>query len=90
MLSKEIAKLEQENAALKEQIEKLQDICGNKVELPRNCEYCSNFIQYYIKNNSLYYPTCNGRCMAGNRVKGRKVNDTCKAFTKKEYRKNCI
>ncbi len=49
MLALEIAKLEQENIRLKEQIKKLQGICGG-IEVPKNCEYCENFIQHYFKN----------------------------------------
>lgn len=90
MLSEKVQKLEQENIALKAQVEALQDICGNRVELPKNCEYCSNFVQHYIKNGSSYLPTCNGHCVAGNKVKNRKVKDTCKAFEKRHYGKNLI
>ena len=90
MIAEKVQKLEQENIALKAQVETLQNICGNRVELPKNCEYCSNFIQHYIKNGSSYCPTCDGRCKAGNRIKSRKTNDTCKAFAEKQYGKNYI
>lgn len=89
MLALEIAKLEQENIRLKEQIKKLQGICGG-IEVPKNCEYCENFIQHYFKNGEKYYPTYNGCCQAGNRIKSRKINDTCKAFIKKQYGINYI
>ncbi len=90
MIAEKVQKLEQENISLKAQVETLQEICGNRAELPRNCEYCSNFIQYYFKSGSCYVPTNNGHCMAGNRVKGRKVSDTCKAFVEKQYGRNYI
>lgn len=90
MIAEKVRKLEQENIALKAQVETLQDICGNKVELPKNCEYCSNFIQHYIKNGNSYLPTCNGHCVAGNRVKDRKTKNTCKAFVERQYGKNYL
>lgn len=90
MIAEKVQKLEQENIALKAQVETLQDICGNRVELPKNCEYCSNFIQHYFKSGNGYYPTCDGHCMAGNRIKGRKVKDTCKAFVERHYGKNYL
>lgn len=90
MIADKVQELEQENIALKAQVETLQDICGNRAELPKNCEYCSNFIQHYIRTGSSYYPTCDGHCVAGNRVKDRKTQDTCKAFVKKEYGRNHV
>lgn len=90
MVAEKVQALEQENILLKSQIEQLENICGNKVELPKNCEYCSNFMQYYIKTGSSYYPVYSGYCVAGNRIKNRKTSDTCKAFVKKAYGKNLI
>lgn len=90
MLSEMVQKLERENTDLKAQVEMLQDICGNKVEFPKNCEYCSNFIQHYIKTGNSYHPTYDGHCVAGNRMKKRKTKDTCKAFVKKQFGKNFI
>lgn len=90
MIAEKVQQLERENVALKAQVEALQDICGNRAELPKNCEYCSNFIQYYIKSGNSYCPTYNGHCTAGSRVKNRKAKDTCKAFVEKQYGKNWI
>ncbi len=90
MVAEKVQELEQENIALKEQVKKLQDICGNKVGLSKNCEYCENFIQHYLKNGEKYYPVYTGCCKAGNRVKSRKVTDTCKSFVKKQYGKNFV
>ena len=90
MVAEKVQELEQENIVLKEQVKKLQDICGNKVELSKNCEYCENFIQHYLKNGEKYYPVYTGCCKAGNRVKSRKVTDTCKSFVKKQYGKNFV
>lgn len=90
MLAEKVQTLEQENISLKAQVEALQDICGNRIELPKNCEYCSNFIQHYIKTGSSYYPTCDGHCVAGNRVKSRKTQNMCKAFVQKQYGRNMI
>ncbi len=90
MIAEKVQKLEQENTVLKKQVEELLDICESRIELPKNCEYCSNFMQHYIKSGGAYYPTCDGHCIAGNRIKGRKVSDTCKAYVKKVYGRNCI
>lgn len=90
MLAEDVRKLEQENVELKAQVKELESICGNKAELPRNCEYCKNFIQHYIRTGNSYYPTYDGHCMAGNKIKGREVKDTCKAFAKRIYGKNRI
>lgn len=90
MIAEKVQKLEQENITLRAQVETLQDICGNRVELPKNCEYCGNFIQHYVKNGNSYYPTYGGHCVAGNRAKGRKTKDTCKSFSEKRYGKNYI
>ena len=49
MIADKVKALEQENTELKEQVKALQDMCGGAVELPKNCEYCRNFQQYYIK-----------------------------------------
>ncbi len=90
MIAEKVEKLEQENTVLKKQVQELLDICESRIELPKNCEYCSNFMQHYIKSGGVYYPTCDGHCVAGNRIKGRKVSDTCKAYVKKVYGRNCI
>ena len=42
MIAEKVQKLEQENITLRAQVETLQDICGNRVEMPKNCEYCGN------------------------------------------------
>mgnify|MGYP006922131126 CR=1 FL=1 len=49
MIAEKVQELEQENIVLKEQLRKLQGICSS-VEVPKNCEYCENFIQHYFKN----------------------------------------
>ena len=90
MVAEKVQELEQENIRLKEQVQKLQDICGGKVELPKNCEYCENFVQHYIRCGNTYHPICNGHCKAGNRIKDRKISDTCKSFSQKEYGRNYI
>lgn len=79
MVAEKVQELEQENISLKEQVKVLQEICGNHVEIPKNCEYCENFIQHYIRNGNGYHPTCDGHCVAGSRTKGRKTGDICKA-----------
>ncbi len=90
MISEKVKQLEHENAELKAWVEKLQDICGDRVEAPKKCEYCRNFQQYYIKNSGYYYPTYSGFCTAGNRVRKRETTETCKAFAQKTYGKNFI
>lgn len=89
MIAEKVQELEQENTRLREQVQKLRDICGG-VELPKNCEFCENFIQHYVRSGESYCPIHNGHCKAGNRVKDRKVSDTCKAYVKKAYGKNYI
>lgn len=90
MIAEKVEKLEQENTVLKKQVQELLDICESRIELPKNCEYCSNFMQHYIKNGGVYYPTHGGHCIVGNRIKDRKVSDTCKAYAKRVYRRNYI
>ena len=90
MIAEEVRELEQENATLKKQVLELLDICESRIELPKNCEFCENFMQHYIRSGSSYYPTYNGHCVAGNRVKDRKTSDTCKAYAKRVYGRNCI
>lgn len=90
MLSEKVQKLEQENIALKAQVEELQNICGTNAKVPKNCEYCSNFVQHYGNNGSGFYPMYTGHCVAGNRLKTRKSDETCKAFVKRTYGKNYL
>lgn len=90
MIAEKVKQLEQENNELKEQVKALKDMCGGAVELPKNCEYCSNFKQYYIKNGSSYHPAYSGYCVAGNRTRKRNTSETCKAFVKKSFGKNFI
>ena len=90
MIAEKVQKLEQENITLKAQVKTLQDICGGKVEVPKNCEYCENFLQHYIKCGSTYAPTCDGHCIAGSRIKKKKSDETCKYFLQKVYGKNFI
>ena len=87
MVAEKVRMLEQENISLKAQLEELQNLCGNKASVPKNCEYCSNFVQHYIKVERTYSPISTGHCKAGNRIKTRKTDETCKAFVKKEYGK---
>lgn len=90
MVADKVKELEHENITLKAQVEELQSICGADVSFPKNCEYCSNFIQHYFKSGNSYYPTHSGCCTAGNRIKTRKTDETCKAFVKRQYGKNYI
>ena len=88
MIAEKVRKLEQENSELRAQLKEFEEIYGNKAGLPKNCEYCSNFLQHYIKDGTEYRPTYDGHCKAGNRMKSRKTQDTCKAFVQKTYGKN--
>lgn len=91
MIAKEVEKLEQENIELKEQLKKMEELYGDTHKLPKNCEYCSNFIQHYVRcAGNLYVPTCDGHCTAGNRIKSKRGDDSCKSFVLKKYGKNCI
>ncbi len=44
MIAEEVRELEQENATLKKQVLELLDICESRIELPKNCEFCENFM----------------------------------------------
>ncbi len=90
MLADKVKELEYENNSLKAQLEELQERYGDRANLPKNCEYCGNFIQHYVKCGTVYVATCDGRCAAGNRSKSRKAGETCKYFTQKEYGRNYI
>lgn len=90
MISEKVKDLEQENLLLKAQLKELEDLCENKTELLKNCEYCKNFIQHYIRIDGIYVPICDGHCIEGNRVKPRKTGDTCKSFVKRTYGKNFL
>ncbi len=91
MAAEKVRELESENILLKSQLESLRKICGG-AELPKRCEYCKNFIQYYVCAEGEYMPTYSGHCAAGNRVKSRvrTTEETCKSFVQKKYGKNFI
>ncbi len=90
MVAEKVQQLEEENITLKARIEELQQLFGINPRMPKNCEYCKNFTQYYFKQGKSYYPTCAGHCVAGSRVKGRRTDDTCQSFARREYGKNFI
>lgn len=91
MVAEKVRELEQENENLKAQLEELLAQCGDRAEQPKNCEYCGNFIQHYIKTGNSYYPTYNGHCKASRMIGHKKtVDSTCKSYIKKEYGKNYI
>lgn len=90
MIADKVKELEQENSTLKAQVEELQEIFGSRGSLPKNCEYCQNFIQHYVKCGNMYTPTYDGHCVAGNRVKKRNANEICKSFAERSFGKNCI
>ncbi len=68
----------------------VSDIENGKANMPKNCEYCNNFMQHYIRSGNSYAPTHYGCCVAGNRIKTRKTDETCKSFVKKSYGKNYL
>lgn len=90
MVADKVKELEQENITLKAQVEELQNVCGVNASSPKNCEYCSNFIQHYIKVGMTYTPVYDGHCIAGRGKKTKKTDDTCKSFVKRTYGKNCV
>ena len=65
MVAEKVKELEQENISLKVQLKELQNICGTNAKVPKNCEYCSNFVQHYGKCGSTFlsnvYGTLYGR-----------------------------
>ena len=62
MVAEKVQQLEEENITLKARIEELQQLFGINPRMPKNCEYCKNFTQYYFKQGKSYYPTCAGHC----------------------------
>lgn len=90
MVADKVKELEQENILLKAQVEELQNICGTNASMPMNCEYCKNFMQYYIKVDDQYTPIYSGHCDAGRSVKTKRTDDTCKAFIRRTYGKNHV
>ena len=72
MVSEKVKELEQENILLKEQVQMLEQRCGGGIEFPKNCEYCQNFIQHYIRNGNQFVPTYDGHCAAGQRLRRKK------------------
>lgn len=90
MVAEHVMKLEQENILLKAQLEEFEELYRDRANLPKNCEYCENFLQHYIKTGTVYSPTCDGHCVAGSRLKRKKAGETCKYFVQKKYGKNYI
>lgn len=87
MLSREIAKLENENFALREELRELNaKMESNAVLKPKSCQYCKNYIQHYRKElTGEYKPIYAGHCASGMPIKKggrRKPNpdDTCPYF----------
>ena len=64
MVADKVKELEQENILLKAQVEELQNICGGKANMPKNCEYCNNFYaalyskRKFICTNTLWLLRC--------------------------------
>ncbi|MDD6168463.1 MAG: hypothetical protein PUB46_00095 [Lachnospiraceae bacterium] len=86
MVSDKVKELEQENYRLRVQLDELQELYKDRATLPKNCEYCENFLQHYIKCGFSYMATCDGHCIAGNRIKSRKAGDkSCKYFVPRKY-----
>ena len=91
MVAEKVQELEDENAMLKAQLEKLLQMYGEGMEGPRDCSHCSNFHQHYIRSDGgSYYPAYCGHCAAGGRMKGRKPGDTCRAFGRMRFGENFI
>ncbi len=90
MLSKEVSKLEYENAALRSTLEELkQKMEEGAVSKPKSCQYCKYYVQHYIKggsgHQSVYRAIYSGHCSCGVPIKkGRKrdpkPDDTCPYF----------
>lgn len=85
MLSREIARLENENFALREELRELNaKMESNAVLKPKSCQYCKNYIQHYIKTvTGGYKPIYAGHCISGVKTKRRKKSnpdDTCPYF----------
>ncbi len=78
MLSQEIRKMEQENEALKEIVEKLKK--SEERKNTRACESCRFYYQHYIKlGYSTYAKTYCGHCVHG-RVREKKPDGLCNYF----------
>ncbi len=90
MIAEEVRKLEAENSTLKEQLERLQEDYGVKAGLPKDCEHCGNFIQHYVRCGRGYAPAYDGHCVAGGRIRKRKVNESCRSYVAMQFGKNFI
>lgn len=83
MISEKVRDLEMENDELKAQIMELKEMTGIKEPLPKDCEHCRNYMQHFAKQDGYFYPVYSGHCIAGNRIKTRNPEKTCKSFIKK-------
>lgn len=79
MLSVDVKRLENENAALRETLKVMQKQFSEQQLKPKACEYCKFYIQHYVKVGGSYTKTHCGHCTHG-RVKGKKPSDTCQYF----------
>lgn len=79
MISIEVQKLEQENEALKMEVEKYKAELGRELSKPKDCEHCQFYIQHYVRVGNSYGKTYCGHCVHG-RTKNRKPEDTCQYF----------
>ena len=90
MLSREIANLENDNRALKDELEELKKkMEQGTVVKPKSCQYCRNYIQHYRKAirscSEEYIPINDGHCLSGVPIskggkKRPKPHDTCQYF----------
>lgn len=90
MIAEDVRKLEAENMVLKDQIKRLEEDYGVTASMAKDCEHCGNFIQHYIRRDGGYYPTYDGHCVAGGRIRKRKVNESCRSFVAMQFGKNFI
>lgn len=80
MLAESVHQIEQDNERLRAENEEL---LGEELPKPKNCEACRFYIQYYIKCGLQFTKTYAGHCTHG-RIKDKKPdNKNCQYFQEK-------
>lgn len=66
MLAREVARLENENEALKKALLELSEKMEQNAALkPKSCQYCQHYKQHYVKNGTGYMAINSGFCLCG-------------------------
>ena len=82
-ISEKVRSLERENEHLKNELERLKQLCGDDYK-PMRCQECAHFNQHYVKCGSYYFRINEGHCVAGRRMKKKAAEDgRCQFFEKR-------